>query len=356
MTEVATYYFPGFHPEPRLDAWHGKGWTEWELLKAAKPRFDGHRQPIIPAWGYYDESNPEWAEREIDLAADHGTTVFLYDWYWYAGPFLEGALQRGFLQARNRGRLKFALMWANHDWLNVQPAPATTPYQQLLSGQVDREQWDALAAHVVEQFMGEDNYFHVGGKPFFTIYDPAQLVIGLGGVDETRAAMKSFDDRARAAGHAGVHFNAVVWTKTIIPSEAQVDNLEATLEQLGFESVTSYVWLHHIDFAAAPFPRLPYAQAAEAAYEEECRARFSMPYFPNVTVGWDSSPRTVQTDFYERRFYPWMSVLADNTPAAIEAAVERAARFASSLELPIVTVNACSRLSDEGSHARAKRA
>jgi hypothetical protein len=341
MTEIAVYYFPGFHPDPRLDAWHGKGWTEWELLKAARPRFDGHHQPIIPEWGYFDESLPESAEREIDLAADHGVTAFLYDWYWYDGPFLEGALRRGFLAARNRERLKFALMWANHDWLNIQPAPAAAPYQRLLSGQIDRSQWDALAAHVVEHFMGEDNYLRIGGKPLFTIYDPAQLIAGLGGIAEAQSALRSFEDRARAAGHGGVHFNAIVWTQTIIPSELQGD-LQAIVDVLGFESVTSYVWLHHIDFATAPFPMIPYVEASQAAYAawEECRERFAVPYFPNVTVGWDSSPRTVQTDVFEKRIYPWISVMSNNTPAAIEDAVARAVSFAGSLETPIVTVNA----------------
>lgn len=56
--EVAAYYFPQWHPDPRNDRWHGKGWTEWELLKTSVPRYAGHRQPVEPAWGYFDESDP----------------------------------------------------------------------------------------------------------------------------------------------------------------------------------------------------------------------------------------------------------------------------------------------------------
>ena len=37
----------------------GKGWSEWELIKAAKPRFPNHDQPKKPLWGYTDESDPE---------------------------------------------------------------------------------------------------------------------------------------------------------------------------------------------------------------------------------------------------------------------------------------------------------
>ena len=54
-------------------------------------------------------------EMEIEAATDHGVNVFIYDWYWYDNrPFLENCLNNGFLKARNRNKMKFYLMWANH--------------------------------------------------------------------------------------------------------------------------------------------------------------------------------------------------------------------------------------------------
>ena len=57
------------------------------------------------------------------LAAQaHGIDGFLFDWYWYAekgkagGPFLDAALEQGFLKMQNDHDFKFALMWANQDW------------------------------------------------------------------------------------------------------------------------------------------------------------------------------------------------------------------------------------------------
>src|SRR3546814_1967655 len=37
-------------------------------------------------------------------------------------PYLEGALERGFLAAPNRTDLEFSLMWANHDWVDLYPS------------------------------------------------------------------------------------------------------------------------------------------------------------------------------------------------------------------------------------------
>lgn len=69
---VASYYFPNYHVDARNEKVHGDGWTEWELVKAAGPRFEGHRQPKVPAWGYTDEADPADMEQKIDAAADHG--------------------------------------------------------------------------------------------------------------------------------------------------------------------------------------------------------------------------------------------------------------------------------------------
>ena len=91
---VACYYFPNYHTgEQRHEAAKGSGWSEWELIKAARPRFEGHAQPKIPAWGYLDESDPLVMEKKIDAAADHGIDAFIFDWYYYDDePFLNRCL------------------------------------------------------------------------------------------------------------------------------------------------------------------------------------------------------------------------------------------------------------------------
>ena len=63
--QTAAYYFPNYHIDPRNEKIHGTGWTEWELMKCARPRFPGHAQPKVPLWGYQDEADPAVMAQKI---------------------------------------------------------------------------------------------------------------------------------------------------------------------------------------------------------------------------------------------------------------------------------------------------
>ena len=56
---VAAYVYPGWHPIPERDEAFHPGFTEWELVEACRPRFDGHHQPRVPALGPYDDRDPD---------------------------------------------------------------------------------------------------------------------------------------------------------------------------------------------------------------------------------------------------------------------------------------------------------
>ncbi|MDR3708473.1 MAG: glycoside hydrolase family 99-like domain-containing protein [Capsulimonadaceae bacterium] len=348
--EVAAYYFPNYHPDPRNDGWHGAGWTEWELVKAARPRYAGHRQPVVPAWGYFDESDPLWAEREIDLAADHGITSFLYDWYWYEdGPFLQDGLDKGFLGASNSNRLKFALMWANHEWLNIHPSNFRNKPEKLVSGRISRRAFDAMTDHIVENYFSRPNYLTIDDRPYFCVYELASFIDAMGGMSQACEALNRLRDVTRDAGFPDVHLNATIWGVKVLPNEIGLERPAQVLDYMGFSSVTSYAWVHHFDPNSVGFPVSSYREAARANYAtwEANQDLFSIPYHPNVSMGWDSSPRTVGTDRYEPRGYPWLSVLDGNTPEAFRAALVKAKQFvdrpdvcAKSGGLKMVTLNA----------------
>jgi hypothetical protein len=192
--EIAAYYFPQWHVDPRNEGWHGAGWTEWRMVKNATPRFDGHAQPKVPLWGYEDESDPEVMQKKIDAAADHGLDAFIFDWYWYDNAtFLAGALEQGFLKASNNQRLKFALMWADQDWWDLYPQKrarlqTSEPYETQIAGATSLDSFRAMTDYVINTYMGHPSYWKVGGGLYFSIYDLGILQAGLGSPAEVESS------------------------------------------------------------------------------------------------------------------------------------------------------------------------
>jgi hypothetical protein len=343
---VLAYYFPDWHKDPRNAAWFGDGWDEWHLLRAAQPRYPGHRQPRVPALGWRDESDPSIAAHEIDLAADHGIDGFLVDYYWYDdGSYLSGALDNGLLGAPNRERIRFALMWANHELVDIFPSddPHGPVAPRLKDGAIDRVAFESMARHVIDTYFTLPNYLTVDGRPWFSVYEIGNLIAGLGGVKEARDALRWFEEETISAGFPGLHLDAVVWGFGVLPTAVSVADPASLVHELGFRSATSYVWVHHTDATDHPFPAGDPEQLRDEAFAayEEYAASLSVPFHPNITVGWDASPRTRQDIAFEAGRYPYTPVW-DQTPEQFESALEMAKEFVlrHPTPWPAVTINA----------------
>ena len=326
--QVATYYFPNYHIDQRNEKWHGKGWTEWALTKAAKPRFEAHQQPKVPLWGYEDESDPAVMAKKIDAAADNGLDCFIFDWYWYNdGPYLNGALEKGFLKAENNSKLKFSLMWANHDWVDIHPALRNQPYNTLAEGMVTEKAFIEATEHMIHHYFNHPSYWKIDGKLYVSFYMLAGLVAGFGDVEKCREALDDFRKRTKEAGLGELHLNAVVWGNQILPGEQKITNINELLDALGFDSITSYVWIHHNKMP--DFPKTSYSEFRELSVKdfEKFTNDYQLPYYPNVTMGWDPSPRTIQTDGYDNIGYPYTPTLDGNTPKEFEKALQQAKDF-----------------------------
>ncbi len=322
---VACYYFGNYHPgDPRNVASKGEGWSEWELVKAAKPRFPGHRQPNVPLWGYTDESDPKAMAQKIAAAADHGIDAFIFDWYYYNdGPFLDRPIDLGFLKAENNSRLKFSFMWANHDWTEIHPYRRGAERKVLYPGTVTPGSFDKICDHVIRSYFSHPSYWRIDGRPYFSYYDLTTLVEGFGSVEATRAGLDKFRSKAVAAGLPGLHLNAVVWGQPILPGERKPADTAKLVKDLGFDSVTSYVWIHHVSL---PKLETDYNEVRDSyfGYWSEAERKFGVPYYPNVTMGWDSSPRAHQDDEFGNFGYPFTNTISGNTPERFKEALAMA--------------------------------
>jgi hypothetical protein len=185
--------------------------------------------------------------QKIRAAATHGIDVFIFDWYTYEGkPFLNRCLDEGFLEAGNVDSIKFALMWANHDWMELYPYTAGEKHDVLYDGKVTPEMFDRIDDELIRRYFTKPGYWLIDGEAYFSIYDIQNFVHSFGSLEATVGEMEKLNRKAVRAGLKGVHWNLVAWSTAILPGQdAPVSNADL-LDSLGFDSATSYVWIHHV--------------------------------------------------------------------------------------------------------------
>lgn len=320
---VAAYYFPNYHTnDPRNIQNKGADWSEWELVKAAQPRFPGHDQPKVPLWGYTDEKDPRVMAQKIETASKYGIDCFIFDWYMYEdGPFLNRCLDEGFLKAKNVGKIKFALMWANHDWTDIQPYTRGAKQKLLYPGKVSTKRFDEIGDILVSQYFTKPNYWKIEGKAYFSVYDIEKFMDGFGSIEATKAAMNRLNEKAVTAGLKGIHWNLIAWGNPILPYEKTPTNIPEMIKLLGFESATSYVWVHHVSL---PDRQTDYNQVRDEyfAYWNKAKTEYRVPYYPNVTMGWDPSPRCDLKSEWGNFGYPFTYTIGNNTPENFRIALQ----------------------------------
>lgn len=83
--------------------------------------------------------------------------------------------------------MKFYLMWANHDVNYTWDIRLSWEQDCLIwKGAVNREEFENACRRVITQYFGQSNYYRIDGKPVFQIYELANLMKGLGGLEKRR--------------------------------------------------------------------------------------------------------------------------------------------------------------------------
>jgi hypothetical protein len=311
--EVACYNFPAYHPSPYMEKLFGKGWTEYLTLRNSRPLYPGHQMPRQPLWGYFNEADPAWAEREIDLASSHGIDAWIIDWYWHDGvQFYHEQLEQGFLKARNRSKLKFALMWANHDWKNLYPATSPNDAAVLLPQTHSEADLHRVFDYCIEHYFREPNYWRIDGGLVFGFFDLFGLMKAIPYARLQRVLL-NLREKVAKAGLGKVHFQA----SHIYDSKS--------LKDLGFDSATQY---HTFSYTYDPKkPRggqTPYGESCAASVRswKEASSKVNLPFFPDCGVGFDDSPR----------FGSGAHMCSERSPDQFERLLRAAKHFVASLE------------------------
>lgn len=333
-TEVAAIYFPSWHNEPRRNHWLGEGFTEWDLVKDARPRFEGHYQPVVPTLGYLDESEPAVMQASCDLAASAGIDAFLWDWYWYDGAdFLNSPLNDTFLALADPG-VKFALMWANHDWVGVFPGNVGETAELWWEGAIDIAEFRRMTRVVSERYLSHPAYWRVDDRAWFTIFRLNEFVKGVGGLEAAKDSLVEFRNTARESGAGELHLNAMGGFGEFSPRQ---------IRELGIDSVANYGWAD--EWEKNPPTELTYEyelwrEKAQGLWAEE-RERQEVEFVPTVAMGWDSTSRVNQDDELIVSAWPYYPVVVNNSPESFASATREALEFALTNEkTQVVVVNA----------------
>lgn len=328
---VAAYIWPSCHDDAmaREYLWpDGEG--EWEVIKKGNPRFEGHYQPRLPYWGYEMDNDPAVVEKWINTALEYGVNTFVYDWYWFDGkPFLESALNDGFLKAPSNEKMNFYIMWANHNvkknyWNYHRYGEDDS---QLWKGGVDRENFNIIVDRVISQYFTRPNYLKINGCPIFSIFNVRLFMEGLGGAEEARDAIAYFRQKVREAGFPDLHIQGMSGGPSD-PSAQKLDKYVERVSMLGLDSFALY------NMGGFDVDYLKHCNKAEQI-REWLYEHISAPVFPCVSVGWDDTPR------FPHKGADHVTRL-NGTPENFEKALRRAKGYLDKhTELfPLLTINA----------------
>jgi len=335
--DVAAFVWPSYTgDEPRTKMFWPEGMGEWQSVKNSVSKFEGHNWPRKPLWGYVNEADPYVMEMQINAAADHGVNVFIYDWYWYDGrPFLENCLNDGYLKAKNNDKVKFYIMWANHDVKNVWDIRISEDTENTIwEGSVDRQTFEKITDRLIDKYFKHPSYYTIDDKPVLMIYDLVNLMKGLGGIEATKDAFSWLKARVIEKGLPGIHLQMTMrGKKTLDLSGVDGTTLTITITseiiyKLGFDSISHYQYVHFVDIDRDYNDIMIDVENEWKSLDSE----YDIPYFPHVSIGWDNNPRF-------KAFKP--GVVKNNTPENVKNAFAKAKEYVDSHpnQPPLITVN-----------------
>ena len=337
--DVAAFVWPAYQPEPRWAELgifaDGKG--EWQNVYESTKRTPDDYQGVKPLWGYDNEADPVAVARKIDAATAAGVNVFIYDWYWYGGrPFLEDALNKGFLGAKNCERMKFYIMYANHDvnrlWDNK--VGRNGKREIVWYAKPSDADWRTIVARWIGQYFTRPNYYKIKGCPVLMIYDVDSFVKwdGEAVAKERIAYLRS---EVKKAGVPDVHLQLRLWRGV----------------DIGADSMSLYNWRDitgkRVDSTTEP--ELTYREWGELSMKatDEAKAvavKSGAVFFPNISIGWDKNARYPKN---ER-----CPIVHGSNPADFEDFARRAKAWADaniSADMPkLITVNSWNEWTEGG--------
>ena len=302
---LIAFYFPQFHRIPENDRFWGEGFTEWTMIKRARPNFVGHYQPRIPAeLGYYDLNNVEVMEKQASLAKQYGIYGFCYYYYWFHGKrVMDMPLER--LLKTGKPDFPFCLCWANENWTRRWDGRNDL----VMLKQEHSDEDDRAVIKDLMRYMKHPNYIRVNGKPLLLVYR-------VGIFPNIKRTTKIWRDLCRKEDIGDIY---LAMCETF---EHSVENIPPS--KYGFDASVEFP--PHDDFIKIIQPpskmlNLNY-KGIIGDYRDSIIHRVKKPFpgytrFRGLITGWDNTPRRQNNS----------STFVNSSPGAYQAWLEAMLNF-----------------------------
>ena len=195
--KIMGIYLPQYHEIKENNEWWGRGYTEWNAVKEAKPLFHGHIQPREPLnENYYDlvEQGIETWNWQAQLAEKYGIYGFCIYHYWFEGKqLLERPME--ILRDHPEINIKYCVCWANESWRKNWYGEGKKLLVEQTYG--NRDKWEKHF-HYLLSFFQDERYIKIDNKPIVNIYKS-------GAIQELPEMLEVWNHMAKKAGFDGVY-------------------------------------------------------------------------------------------------------------------------------------------------------
>lgn len=255
--DIGVYYYPGWRSD----------YINWKDVKGLPgSRSPGkpwpERQPLL---GYYPEEERWVAEKHIAWAAQYGVTFFAYDWYWDSSkPEYDHAL-KNYLQAKNKSKLKFSLLWAYH-----------------VAALKNKKEFDDMVVYWINNYFSQPTYYRIDDKPAIFIFSFDQLENNAKAIGEsTKTLLASANSIAKQKGYKGIYF---VITTNAKPG----DDIEKFFLDTGFNAYTGWNYVEAKGSKTDDYDVM--VDVYSDYYKAATLTAKRLPYIVTASPGWDSRP------------------------------------------------------------------
>ena len=165
-------HLPQYHAIPENDKWWGKGFTDWNNVKKAKPLYKGHKQPLVPLQGnYYNMMDLNTLNQQSILANEYGVYGFCYYHYWFNGKML---LEKPCELLLNHPEINqnYCMCWANETWARTWDGKDTDILIQQEFGGID--DWEKHIQYFIP-FFKDKRYIKIDGRPVLFFYSCSRI-------------------------------------------------------------------------------------------------------------------------------------------------------------------------------------